>query len=42
MTRANVPGEWIMAGLCAQTDPEMFHPERGESSAAAKAGGEPA
>ncbi|MFF9898470.1 WhiB family transcriptional regulator [Streptomyces longispororuber] len=30
------PGTWIEEALCAQTDPEAFHPRVGESSAAAK------
>jgi len=33
-------GEWLpefrLDGLCAQTDPELFFPEKGDSSAAAK------
>ena len=24
-------GEWVSRALCAQTDPELFFPERGES-----------
>lgn len=28
--------EWARDGLCAQTDPEVFFPEKGQSSAAAK------
>jgi WhiB family redox-sensing transcriptional regulator len=28
---------WMVAGLCAQTDPEAFHPVRGESTRRAKA-----
>jgi WhiB family redox-sensing transcriptional regulator len=28
--------EWMSSGLCAQTDPEAFFPEKGASTAAAK------
>lgn len=28
--------EWARDGLCAQTDPEVFFPEKGRSNAAAK------
>ena len=34
---AGFAGGWTEEALCAQTDPEIFHPERGESSTAAKA-----
>ena len=30
------PPEWMTAGLCAQVDPELFYPERGGSTTAAK------
>lgn len=36
MTGRDVPGDWILSGLCAQTDPEAFHPEKGQSSREAK------
>lgn len=29
-------GDWVDEALCSQTDPERFHPERGESTAEAK------
>ncbi|WP_433516477.1 WhiB family transcriptional regulator [Nonomuraea sp. CA-143628] len=32
----NVLGDWMADGLCAQTDPEAFFPEKGASSKAAK------
>lgn len=28
---------WFAEGICAQTDPDAFHPEKGGSCAAAKA-----
>ena len=28
---------WAVDALCAQTDPDMFHPEKGESAKQAKA-----
>lgn len=28
--------EWVQFGLCAQTDPEAYFPEKGMSTAAAK------
>ena len=28
---------WMVEALCAQTDPEAFHPDRGESTGPAKA-----
>ena len=31
------PGDWRLAALCAQADPEAFFPEKGESSRAALA-----
>jgi WhiB family redox-sensing transcriptional regulator len=31
-----LPGEWSEAGLCAQTDPEAFFPEKGGSTREAK------
>ena len=30
------PGEWVQQALCAQTDPDAFHPEKGASNTAAK------
>lgn len=30
------PPEWTLAALCQQTDPELFYPEKGGSTAAAK------
>lgn len=30
------PEEWTQDALCAQTDPEMFHPEKGGSTKDAK------
>lgn len=30
-------GSWREAALCAQTDPELFYPEKGQSPEAAKA-----
>lgn len=30
------PGEWVEDAICASTDPEIFHPEKGGSTAAAK------
>lgn len=32
-----MPGPWIADGLCAQTDPEIFHPDKGGSTREAKA-----
>ncbi len=32
-----IPGHWAEYGLCAQTDPETFFPEKGSSTAPAKA-----
>ena len=29
------PGEWAAQALCAQTDPEIFFPEQGQSANAA-------
>lgn len=34
-TGVNYP-EWMSSGLCAETDPEEFYPERGGSTARAK------
>lgn len=31
------PGEWVDEALCAQSDPEQWFPEKGESTRAAKA-----
>lgn len=31
-----VPEEWVQFGLCAQTDPGAFFPEKGESTGLAK------
>lgn len=31
------PGPWITDGLCSQTDPEIFHPEKGGNHREAKA-----
>jgi len=31
------PGEWYADGLCAQTDPEIFYPDKGGSTREAKA-----
>lgn len=31
-----LPGPWVEAAVCAQTDPEEFFPEKGERTAAAK------
>lgn len=31
------PGPWIADGLCAQTDPEIFHPDKGGTTREAKA-----
>lgn len=31
-----LPGAWVLDGLCAQVDPEAFYPDKGESTAAAK------
>lgn len=31
------PFDWRALGLCAQTDPELFYPEKGQPSAPAKA-----
>jgi WhiB family redox-sensing transcriptional regulator len=28
--------DWMSDGLCAQTDPELFHPEHGQKNAEAK------
>lgn len=36
MSSLRVDLEWQSAGLCAQTDPEAFHPEKGDSVKAAK------
>lgn len=33
---AYVPGHWISDALCAETNPEEFFPEKGQSSAVAK------
>lgn len=33
----DMPGPWIADGLCAQTDPEIFHPEKGGTGRDAKA-----
>ncbi len=33
---AGQPGDWHARALCAQTDPEMFFPDKGESVTAAK------
>ncbi len=30
------PESWMASGLCAQTDPDAFYPEKGESSRPAK------
>jgi WhiB family redox-sensing transcriptional regulator len=35
--KLNPPGEWADEGLCAQTDPEMFFPEKGGDPTRAKA-----
>lgn len=35
-SKALTPPEWMRDGLCGQTDPELFYPEKGESSAPAK------
>jgi WhiB family redox-sensing transcriptional regulator len=32
-----IPGEWFDRALCAQTDPDMFNPDRGVNTPAAKA-----
>jgi WhiB family transcriptional regulator, redox-sensing transcriptional regulator len=29
-------GDWIQQALCAETDPELFHPDKGQSNGAAK------
>lgn len=29
--------EWMRAGLCAQTDPEEFYPDKGQNTGAARA-----
>lgn len=26
------PGDWVLSGLCAQTDPDAFFPEKGGST----------
>lgn len=31
------PGEWVTGAVCAQTDPEVFYPEKGQTSDTAKA-----
>lgn len=31
-----VPPEWVADGLCAQTDPELFFPEKGASTRSAR------
>ena len=36
-TAAVGPDEWKLAGLCAQTDPEAFFPEKGGSTREARA-----
>lgn len=33
---STAPPEWFDSGLCAQTDPELFFPEKGASNAAGK------
>jgi WhiB family transcriptional regulator, redox-sensing transcriptional regulator len=33
---ASQPGDWRVRALCAQVDPDIFFPEKGESPAAAK------
>ena len=35
-TRRSTDLSWMDAGLCAQTDPDAFHPGKSESSTAAK------
>ncbi len=37
MTTLTPPPAWMADGLCAQTDPEAFFPERGGSVKAAQA-----
>jgi len=37
MTLAVAPPPWVEAALCAQTDPDLFHPVKGGSNRAAKA-----
>lgn len=31
-----IPGDWVNAGLCRQTDPDVFHPETGGMAIVAK------
>ena len=33
----DMPGPWVADGLCAQTDPELFYPDKGGRSEEAKA-----
>lgn len=35
MTLRWLPGPWVKDALCAQTDPEVFFPDRGQSTAPA-------
>lgn len=30
------PGAWLADGMCAQTDPEIFHPTKGRANSTAK------
>ena len=36
MTRAVQPEPWVAGALCAQTDPDAFHPDPGQPGSAAK------
>lgn len=36
LAAAVIPGEWVEEALCAQTDPELFFPEKGGSTRQAK------
>jgi len=36
MTGALVPPAWTQEGLCGQSDPELFFPDKGESGKVAK------
>ena len=36
MTLAVAPPPWVEAGLCGQTDPDAFFPDKGGSNRAAK------
>jgi WhiB family redox-sensing transcriptional regulator len=37
MTLAEIPPAWVAGALCAQTDPELFFPEKGHPARIAKA-----